>query len=298
MEESISKPERKFAQPLDSAWKIIPCLESQDVRTALRFYTEVLGFKGHSLRTRAPSPPPSSAAPEAQSESRSSLPSRSSPEAPADGSADARSKQGSATVERSSSGPMAAAAETPDISAKAAAGGAPGEAEPAFSAPAAASHQQATRNNAPHGAGPQPQAIATTASATSAASEAHVSLSHAAPDPEPDFCSIYAGNRAAANLYIFLNSPSQPVTASWALVALSTAELERLWQKLSAMRHDGAARSSFSENGVWKVAIVEEIGDRPWGYRQFSVRDADENKISFFSFLDGGSPVDSVDDAE
>jgi hypothetical protein len=39
-------------------------------------------------------------------------------------------------------------------------------------------------------------------------------------------------------------------------------------------------------DGEW--GIFHEIEDKPWGYREFTVRDGDGNRLSFFCFLEDG----------
>ena len=62
---------------------------------------------------------------------------------------------------------------------------------------------------------------------------------------------------------------------STAWVALGTEELDAFYRKLM-------------DEG--RVTIMQEIGDMEWGYRQFTVRDGDGNRVVFFKFLEGGNP--------
>lgn len=39
-----------------------------------------------------------------------------------------------------------------------------------------------------------------------------------------------------------------------------------------------------------KLEITEEIENKDWGYRQFSMEDGDGNVLTFFKFLEGGNP--------
>ncbi|KAH6630669.1 Glyoxalase/Bleomycin resistance protein/Dihydroxybiphenyl dioxygenase [Chaetomium sp. MPI-SDFR-AT-0129] len=84
------------------------------------------------------------------------------------------------------------------------------------------------------------------------------------------FCSLFAGDKAAANIYF-----SSSVNPSSAWVALGTEELDEFYRVLK-------------EGGV--AEIVEELGDKEWGYRQFGIRDGDGNRLTFFKFLEGGNP--------
>jgi hypothetical protein len=77
------------------------------------------------------------------------------------------------------------------------------------------------------------------------------------------------------------------------MVALSTAVLERLWERVSCVRREEDEGESSRDGG--RVQIEEEIGDRPWVYRQFSVLNPDGNRITFFRFLEGGNPSDDVE---
>lgn len=38
------------------------------------------------------------------------------------------------------------------------------------------------------------------------------------------------------------------------------------------------------------MVIIEKMEDKEWGYRQFTVRDGDGNRVVFFKFLEGGNP--------
>jgi hypothetical protein len=44
------------------------------------------------------------------------------------------------------------------------------------------------------------------------------------------------------------------------------------------------------------VEIVEQMEDKEWGYRQFTVRDLNGNRVTFFRFLGGGDPTNDDDD--
>jgi len=58
-------------------------------------------------------------------------------------------------------------------------------------------------------------------------------------------------------------------------IALGTEELD--------LFHDAIV-----ERG--RVKIVGGVGEKPWGYRQFTVEDPDGNHLTFFRFLEGGNP--------
>ncbi len=95
---------------------------------------------------------------------------------------------------------------------------------------------------------------------------------------KPTFCSVYAGDKAAANIYLSKPSDAEAekdwnVSSAW--IALGTKQLDELYEQLKS-------------NGV--VQIAEEIGDKDWGYRQFAIRDPDGNRLTFFKFLEGGNP--------
>ncbi|EAQ85250.1 hypothetical protein CHGG_09264 [Chaetomium globosum CBS 148.51] len=84
------------------------------------------------------------------------------------------------------------------------------------------------------------------------------------------FCSLYAGDKAAANIYF-----SRDVAESSAWIALGTTELDDFYRELKSHGN---------------VEIIEEIADKEWGYRQFKIRDTDGNRLTFFKFLAGGNP--------
>lgn len=100
--------------------------------------------------------------------------------------------------------------------------------------------------------------------------------SHIPPSStEPTFCSLFKGEKAAANIYFRLcNSEEFHPGAAW--IAMGDEALEQFYVELKG-KTEG------------EVEIVEEIGDQEWGYRQFTVKDCDGNKITFFRFLEGGN---------
>lgn len=87
------------------------------------------------------------------------------------------------------------------------------------------------------------------------------------------FCSVYAGPKAAANIYFF--KEKDVFQASEVMIALGTEQLDAMYLKLSR----GGS-----------VHIAESIADTPWGYRQFTILDNDGNRLTFFKFLEGGNP--------
>jgi catechol 2,3-dioxygenase-like lactoylglutathione lyase family enzyme len=94
------------------------------------------------------------------------------------------------------------------------------------------------------------------------------------PPSEYTFCSIFAGEKAAANLYFFKPDGST-VNPGSTYIALGTEQLDMLYKVINVQRKD---------------AIKEEIQDKPWGYRQFAIQDPDGNTLTFFKFLEGGNP--------
>ena len=88
------------------------------------------------------------------------------------------------------------------------------------------------------------------------------------------FCSIFAGRKAEANIYLHECDPDD-FHPSRCMVALGTSELDDFYQLLQSRA---------------KVKFTEKIDDKEWGYRQFSVVDCDGNTLTFFKFLEGGNP--------
>ncbi|KAF2002547.1 Glyoxalase/Bleomycin resistance protein/Dihydroxybiphenyl dioxygenase [Amniculicola lignicola CBS 123094] len=87
-------------------------------------------------------------------------------------------------------------------------------------------------------------------------------------------CSVAMGKKSDANIYIFRADATEFRTSS-AMIALGTTELDKYYEQLK-------------KEGI--VKIIEDIEDKPWGYRQFEVSDPDGNLIQFFKFLEGGNP--------
>lgn len=115
------------------------------------------------------------------------------------------------------------------------------------------------------------------------AEELHFTVSKPYQDSEasePTFVSVSAGHKAAANLYYSKlgscgGGSEGSFPAGEAYIALGTEELDRFYNALVEMGH---------------VRVVEEVEDKPWGYRQFTIADPDGNRLTFFRFLEGGNP--------
>ena|SRR3569833_212925 len=95
-------------------------------------------------------------------------------------------------------------------------------------------------------------------------------------ETEATFCSVLAGPKAAANLYLRLCRDPGTFTPSTAMIAMGNTEHEAFYEILSALARDGK-----------EVVISKPIRDEPWGYREFNVTDPDGNEIIFFRFLSG-----------
>lgn len=93
-------------------------------------------------------------------------------------------------------------------------------------------------------------------------------------DAELFFCSIFIGKKAEANFY-FSKVKSESFKSSQAMIALGTSELDLFHAYLK--RTPG-------------IEFEEEIDDKPWGFRQFTIKDNDGNLLTFFKFLEGGNP--------
>lgn len=99
-------------------------------------------------------------------------------------------------------------------------------------------------------------------------------------DPEQKLCSVFVGVVANANLY-FLQYPAEEThTPGTVMISLGTKALDEYYELLKKQEGEG-------EGG--KVDFAEDIEDKPWGYRQFTVRDPDGNRITFFKFLEGSN---------
>jgi hypothetical protein len=94
---------------------------------------------------------------------------------------------------------------------------------------------------------------------------------------EAHFCSLYMGANAEANIYFAKSSDSNGEAQGLgvAMIAMGTSQLDEYYSLLQ---------------GEADITIVEPIEDKALGYRQFSVRDPDRNRLVFFRFLEGGNP--------
>lgn len=90
----------------------------------------------------------------------------------------------------------------------------------------------------------------------------------------PTFCSVFAGGKAEANIYLH-QCPPEDFHPCSVMIALGTADLDEFYHLVKTKG---------------SVSITEDIDDKPWGYRQFSLEDCDGNKLTFFKFLEGGNP--------
>jgi len=100
---------------------------------------------------------------------------------------------------------------------------------------------------------------------------------HAADGGKNTFCSVFAGQKADANLYYMLLPEEDELKTSSAMIALGTKQLDEYYEHLKT--HE-------------RVTITAAIEDKSWGYRQFSFQDPDGNTLTFFKFLEGGNPGD------
>lgn len=88
------------------------------------------------------------------------------------------------------------------------------------------------------------------------------------------FCSVFIGKKAEANFY-FSKVSTESFRPSQAMVALGTSQLDEFYVYLK---------------GIPGVEFDENIEDKPWGFRQFTIKDNDGNLLTFFKFLEGGNP--------
>ena len=101
---------------------------------------------------------------------------------------------------------------------------------------------------------------------------------------DPIFASVYAGNKAVANIYLSQLAEevqSGVITGSTIWIALGTEQVDNFYARLKSDRD---------------VMIAEDISDKLWGYRQFAVKDPDGHRLIFFKFLEGGNPGTTTDD--
>ena len=73
----------------------------------------------------------------------------------------------------------------------------------------------------------------------------------------------------------FFECKREKFRESAAMIALGTRELDEYYNALKA-------------GGM--VVIKDPIGDKEWGYRQFTIVDNDGNELTLFRFLEGGNP--------
>lgn len=93
---------------------------------------------------------------------------------------------------------------------------------------------------------------------------------------EPNMCSVAIGIPAIrGNIYLFKTEPGPDFHPGTAMIAMGPEAVDQYYELL---KRKGRAE------------IVDEIEDKPWGYRQFMIRDPDGNRIQFFRFLEGGNP--------
>ncbi|KAI9167881.1 hypothetical protein HJFPF1_04022 [Paramyrothecium foliicola] len=99
-------------------------------------------------------------------------------------------------------------------------------------------------------------------------------VAHKRNGDKPDFCSIFAGDKAVVNLY-FMKADEADFSPGWVVIAMGTTQVKELYEIL---RNDD------------RVQITEPIGNTDWGWERFTMRDLDENTLMFFRFLEGGNP--------
>jgi catechol 2,3-dioxygenase-like lactoylglutathione lyase family enzyme len=92
---------------------------------------------------------------------------------------------------------------------------------------------------------------------------------------EAQFCSVFVGDKAAANIYLHLFDGNGSFPKSSAMIALGTVQLDEFYHQVE---------------GNNLVIITQAPEDKPWGYRQFTLLDPDGNELTFFKFLEGGNP--------
>lgn len=95
-------------------------------------------------------------------------------------------------------------------------------------------------------------------------------------ESEQFFCSIFIGKKAEANFY-FSKVSAESFKSSHAMVALGTSQLDDFHAYLK---------------NITGVEFDQEMEDKPWGFRQFSIKDNDGNLLTFFKYLEGGNPGD------
>ena len=101
---------------------------------------------------------------------------------------------------------------------------------------------------------------------------------HPEETDSPHMCSLYVGTGAVTgNIYFFKCEEGEVLHPATAMIALGTQAVDHYHDMLKA---------------AGNVEIIDPIEDKPWGYRQFTIRDPDGNKLQFFRFLEGGNPGD------
>ena len=95
----------------------------------------------------------------------------------------------------------------------------------------------------------------------------HNSLSDATDIKKATFASMSIGPQVAANIYFSIQA--KPGKAMFAFKTLKA--LQEYYDMLKAAGP--------------KVNFSDEIEDQPWGYRQFNIKDHDQNELIFFAFL-------------
>ncbi|KAK6507373.1 hypothetical protein TWF481_005809 [Arthrobotrys musiformis] len=107
---------------------------------------------------------------------------------------------------------------------------------------------------------------------------------------EPHFASLFAGPKAASNIYFSLCHKASEFCASSAMIALGARQHEALYAGLVAREQ--------TQGGSETFRIVEGIQDKEWGFRQFSIKDRDGNQLTFFRFLEGSNGEEMWERAE
>lgn len=114
--------------------------------------------------------------------------------------------------------------------------------------------------------------------------------SPSSPISPPTFCSMYAGDKAAVNIYHFLvlDEDDDKFVPGSVLIAMGgtggghegSDDNGRMLKRLDEYYEELVGRG--------RVEVTEAIGNKPWGYRQFGVKDGDGNQLTFFRFLEDG----------
>ena len=90
---------------------------------------------------------------------------------------------------------------------------------------------------------------------------------------EPTFVSVCLGRHCESNIYFFRRPEGEePLHRGTGMIGMDAEGL--LEDYYETLRREG------------KVKFVENIEDKPWGYRQFEVADEDGNRIQFFRHLE------------